>query len=65
MQLSDENLDDPVWGAAAIGRVIGRSERQAFYLLERKLVDATKVGNAWVSTRRRLLSGIVEPGRAA
>ena len=57
---SVDNLDIPVWGASAIGRVIGRSERQAYHLLERKLIDATKVGALWVSTPRRLLSGIAE-----
>jgi hypothetical protein len=60
-----ENLDTPVWGAAAIGRVLGRSERQAFHLLEKRLIDATKVGAIWVSTPRRLLRGIAEQGRAS
>ena len=55
-----DNLDTPVWGAAAIGRVIGRSERQAYHLLERTLLDASKVGSLWVSTPRRLLRGISE-----
>jgi hypothetical protein len=52
------NDDIPVWGAAAIGQIIGRSERAAFYLLERKYLDADKLGNLWVSTRRRLLKRI-------
>jgi hypothetical protein len=57
---SSEGLDTPVWGAAAIGRVIGRSERQTFHLLERGHLDASKVGGLWVSTPRRLLNGIAE-----
>jgi hypothetical protein len=62
---SSEGLDTPVWGAAAIGRVIGRSERQAYHLLERRLLDASKVGALWVSTPRRLLRGIAERGRGS
>jgi hypothetical protein len=46
--------DRPLWGAAAIGAEINRSERQAHYLLERGLLDASKIGKFWVSTPRRL-----------
>jgi hypothetical protein len=60
-----DDPDVPVWGAAAIGRVIGRSERQAYHLLERRLLDATKIGAQWVSTPRRLLTGIAERERAS
>jgi hypothetical protein len=64
---SDDNLDAPIWGAAAIGQIIGRSKRQTFHLLERKLIDADKIGATWVSTPRRLLTrirGIAEQDRA-
>ena len=57
---SSGDPDVPVWGAAAIGQVLGRNERQAYHLLERGLIDATKVGSLWVSTPRRLLRGIAE-----
>jgi hypothetical protein len=49
------DLDRPAWGAKAIGRVINRTERQAFHLLEKGLLPATKVGQCWVSTPRKLL----------
>jgi hypothetical protein len=52
--LNPHSLDEPIWGAANIGREINRNERQVFWLLERKLIDATKVGNQWQSTGRRL-----------
>jgi len=54
----DENQDTPIWGAAAIGRVIGRNERQTFYLLSTNRIDADKLGDQWVSTPRRLLKRI-------
>ena len=50
------DLDTPVWGARAIGAVLNRSPDQTFRLLERKKIDAEKIGGMWVSTRRRLLS---------
>lgn len=55
MQDYDPQLDAPVWGAANIGKVLNLTPRQAFYALERGLVDADKVGARWQSTIRRLL----------
>jgi hypothetical protein len=54
----DNDLDLPVWGAAAIAAVLNTTRRKAFYLLENKFVDATKVGSQWCSTKRRLLRRI-------
>ena len=53
------DLDTPVWGAAAIARVINRTERQAFHLLERGHLPADKVGKLWVSTPRKLLARVL------
>jgi hypothetical protein len=50
----ETDLDTPLWGAAAIGAAMGCNERRAYHLLENGLVPATKVGNVWSSTRRRL-----------
>jgi len=45
-----------VWGAADIGRVIGRNTRQTNYLLERgALKAARKVGGRWVADRTALI----------
>jgi hypothetical protein len=50
---------DMVWGAAAIGRQINRTPRQAFYLLENGQVPgARKFGRQWAcasKTLRRVL----------
>ena len=54
-------LDRNVWGAAAMGEVIGKTTGQTFYLLENGLIDADKVGRQWRSTPRRLLA----PGHVA
>jgi hypothetical protein len=54
----DARLDTPVWGAKAIGKVINKSEKAAFYLLMKGYLPAEKVGDSWVSTPRKLLHGI-------
>jgi hypothetical protein len=45
----------PIWGAKDIAREIGRTERQAFHLLESgQLLGARKIGGKWVITRAML-----------
>jgi hypothetical protein len=56
--MTDNDSDTPIWGGAAIAAVLNTTPRKAFYLLENKLIDATKCGAQWVSTRRRLLRSI-------
>ena len=55
----DPDVDHPIagdliWGAAAIGDEIGIGERKAFYLLDRRLIPARKIGGLWVASRRQL-----------
>jgi hypothetical protein len=50
--------DEIVWGAAAIGRVINRSPRQAVYLLEKGELPAKKIGGRWCGSRAKLISGV-------
>jgi len=50
-----DDLDRPLWGAAAIGEVIEKNAPQTLHLLEKGRLDADKVGGRWVSTARRLL----------
>lgn len=47
-------LDRPIFGASAIGQVLGLKPRQAFHALESGYLDADKFGGRWVSTARRL-----------
>lgn len=54
-----------VWGARAIGELIGRSERQAFYLLEKgQIPGAIKIGKTWTARRSTLLRPWAEAGNA-
>ena len=45
---------DLLWTVAAIAEYIGRTTRQTYHLLERRLVPATKVGNQWTARRSEL-----------
>jgi hypothetical protein len=51
----DPKLDAFIWGAKAIAKAIKRSERSTYHLLERRLIDADKIGGTWRSSLRRLL----------
>jgi hypothetical protein len=53
-----QQLDEPQWGVKSIAAIIHRTERQTHWLLQKKLIDASKVGNQWVSTRRRLRASL-------
>jgi hypothetical protein len=56
-----EPQEKPLWGAKAIGDELGLPERKAFYLLEKGLLPARKIGRIWVSTRKELRA-LVEGG---
>ncbi|SFT71515.1 hypothetical protein [Mesorhizobium sp. YR577] len=63
--ISDAELEamskDIVWGVSEIGKLINRSERQTYYLLERGLIPtAKKIGSQWVASRRALLRFMLE-----
>lgn len=51
-------VDDILWGCAAIAEAIGQSTRQTFYLLERRMIPARKVGKKWCASRRKLLAAL-------
>ena len=56
----NQNLDisntDLVWGADAIGAVIGRTNRQIYHLLASgALKSAKRIGGRWVASRAALL----------
>jgi hypothetical protein len=51
--MNDKRLK-PVWGAEKISEILGVSLRKAFYLLEKGLLPARKVGGFWQSTEGEL-----------
>lgn len=61
----DEAPNDLVWGATEIARVIGRSTRSTFHLLERELLPAKRVGGRWCASRRKLLEALTGDEPAA
>jgi hypothetical protein len=50
----DDYLDQPIWGAKNIGVEINKKPAATFHLLASGKLDADKVGDQWVTTRRRL-----------
>ncbi len=54
-EISEEDeAHDQVWGAEAIAVVVNLTPRQTFYLLEKNLLPAKKIGGRWTASRRRL-----------
>ncbi len=49
--MTDTLGDDLLHGVKAIAAYIGESERRTFYLLERNMLPATKLGARWVSRK--------------
>jgi hypothetical protein len=43
-----------IWGAKAIGEMIGVNTRQAFHLLETGKIPARKVGDKWAAEENQL-----------
>jgi hypothetical protein len=67
--LANEDPSDFLWGAAAIGREIGRTEKQVFHLVYGGALDGAVRGHV-VGSRARLralfgrLNEICSPGKA-
>jgi hypothetical protein len=49
-------IHDRLWGADAIAAVLNLTPRQTWYLLEKHLLPAKKVGGRWTASRRALLT---------
>jgi excisionase family DNA binding protein len=47
-------LDIPIWGAQQIAAYLHRSSTQVYRLLQAGRIDATKLGELWTTTPRRL-----------
>ena len=51
---------DLVWGATEISKLIGRSTRSTFHMLESGELPAKKVGGRWVAERGKLIAFFLE-----
>lgn len=49
-----------VWGATEIARLIGRSPRSTFHMLDKGELPARKVGGRWVAERSKLIAFFME-----
>lgn len=51
---------DLIWGGENIAKIIGRTPRITFSLLEKGELPAKKVGNRWVAERSKLIAFFME-----
>ncbi len=51
--LPSENLD-LIWGAKAIAKALGVTERACYHMLEAGALPARQVGSRWVASRKAL-----------
>lgn len=51
---------DLIWGAEEIGKVIGRTTRSTFDMLEKGELPAKKVNGRWVISRTKLAAFFME-----
>lgn len=47
---------DLIWEVADIAKLIGRTERQTFHMLNKGELPAKKVGGRWVAERSKLIA---------
>ncbi|MND71436.1 hypothetical protein D3C87_1160900 [compost metagenome] len=62
MQANAEKTEalDLIWGAEDIGKVIGRSTRATFDMLDKGQLPAKKVHGRWVVARQKLIDFFME-----
>lgn len=56
----DNSRIELIWGGDNIAKIIGRTKRITFHLLETGQLPAKKVGGRWVAERNKLLSFFLE-----
>jgi len=59
MSTVDSSID-LIWEVAEIAKLIGRTERQTFHILQSGALPAKKVGGRWVAERGTLLRFFME-----
>jgi hypothetical protein len=64
MEMGDDYFE-PVWGAEAIGQVIGRTSRQVFHLVAQGRLPVRKNGKILQSTVGELRDALLGKGPAA
>jgi hypothetical protein len=57
--IGSHEAPDVLWGAAEIGRAIGKAARATFHLLEAGHLPARKIGGQWCASRRKLLEALI------
>lgn len=59
LQIDSADLDAPVWGVENFAKIINRSQRATYHLVANGKLPANKIGDRYVSTRRKLLAAVL------
>ena len=59
LQTDNAELDAPVWGIGNIAKIINRTQRATYHLVANGKLPANKIGERYVSTRRKLLAAVL------
>lgn len=51
--------DDIIWGVENIAKIIKRTQRQTFHMMNSGTLPGKKVGGRWVASRRKLLEAVL------
>jgi len=54
LEFQGEDTLDLIWGAEAIGKAVGLTERQTKHILSLGEIPGRKIGGRWVVSRRKL-----------
>jgi len=63
--IDETTASDVIWGAEAIAKAMGQTERATYHLLASGLVPAKRIGGRWVASRRKLLAALTGDDGAA
>lgn len=59
LQPHSADLDAPIWGIENFAKIINRTQRAIYYLVANGKLPANKIGDPYVSTRRKLLAAVL------
>ena len=58
MTIDETTPPDLIWGADAIAKAIGQTQRATYHLLASELLPAKRIGGRWVASRRKLIEAL-------
>jgi hypothetical protein len=63
--MAKTTTDDVLWGVKAIAEYVRRSQRQTYYLIERKIIPANKAGHRTIVAFKSKIDAALAGGALA